>query len=138
MQGHMALHKYVLHHHRNSLVESYLEAIGVYVSSLNDCEYCFDHHFSGMERFIAEAERAAVIRQALLDRQPELAFQGAELAVLQYAGKLSLTADIIRVSDINALRAAGLDDGEILEINQVTHTLPMRIEWCSASASILR
>jgi hypothetical protein len=40
MQGHMTLYKYVLHHPRNTLPKSYLEAIGVYVSSLNNCAYC--------------------------------------------------------------------------------------------------
>ncbi len=58
MQGHMTLYKYVLHHPRNTLPKAYLEAIGVYVSSLNNCEYCLEHHFAGMARLIDDAARS--------------------------------------------------------------------------------
>ena len=120
MQGHMTLYKYVLHHPRNSLPKAYLEAIGVYVSSLNSCAYCLEHHFAGMARLLGNTERADSIRRALENGRPEDAFDGAELAGLNYASKLTLTADQLVEEDIEALRHAGLDDGEILEINQVT------------------
>ena len=120
MQGHMTLYKYVLHHPRNSLPKSYLEAIGVYVSSLNNCEYCVAHHFAGMARLLNDSPRSEEIRQALQKRRPEDAFEGAELAGLQYAGKITLAADEITQDDIASLAKAGLDDGQILEINQVT------------------
>ena len=119
MQGHMTLYKYVLHHPRNSLPKAYLEAIGVYVSSLNKCAYCVEHHFAGMARLLNDAERSDAIRQALQHRQPENVFEGAELAGLQYAGKLTLAAAELTETDIDSLRKAGLDDGQILEINQV-------------------
>ena len=120
MQGHMTLYKYVLHHPRNSLPKAYLEAIGVYVSLLNKCAYCVEHHFAGMARLLNDALRSDAIRQALQHRQPEDVFEGAELAGLQYAGKLTLAAAELTETDIDSLRKAGLDDGQILEINQVT------------------
>jgi len=120
MQGHMTLYKYVLHHPRNALPKAYLEAIGVYVSSLNNCGYCVEHHFAGMARLLGDADRADNIRRALESRRPEDAFDGADLAGLNYASKLTLAADQVVEEDIEALRQAGLDDGEILEINQVT------------------
>ncbi len=120
MQGHMTLYKYVLHHPRNSLPKAYLEAIGVYVSSLNKCAYCVEHHFAGMARLLNDAIHSDAIRQALQHRQPEDVFEGAELAGLQYAGKLTLAAAELTETDIDSLRKAGLDDGQILEINQVT------------------
>ena len=120
LQGHMTLYKYVLHHPRNALAKAYLEAIGVYVSSLNNCDYCVEHHFAGMARLLGDAERADVIRQALQNRRPEDAFEAGELAGFNYASKLTLTADQVTRADIEALRQAGLDDGQILEINQVT------------------
>ncbi len=120
MQGHMTLYKYVLHHPRNTLPKEYLEAIGVYVSSLNNCDYCVDHHFAGMARLLNDAERAESIRQALKKRRPQDTFEGAELAGLNYASKLTLNADQVTAADIESLRRAGLDDGQILEINQVT------------------
>ncbi len=120
LQGHMTLYKYVLHHPRNTLPKAYLEAIGVYVSSLNNCDYCVEHHFAGMARLLDNADRAESIRRALQNRRPEDAFDASELAGLNYASKLTLTADQVTEADIEALRQAGLDDGQILEINQVT------------------
>ncbi len=120
MQGHMTLYKYVLHHPRNTLPKAYLEAIGVYVSSLNNCDYCVEHHFAGMARLLDDADRAESIRRALQNRRPEDAFDAGELAGLNYASMLTLTADQVTEADIEALRQAGLDDGQILEINQVT------------------
>ncbi len=120
MQGHMTLYKYVLHHPRNTLTKVYLETIGVYVSSLNDCEYCVEHHFAGMVRLLGDAARSNEIRQALDNQRPEDAFNGAELAGLQYAAKLTLTPGELTEDDIDLLRMAGLDDGQILEINQVS------------------
>jgi uncharacterized peroxidase-related enzyme len=120
MQGHMTLYKYVLHHPRNALSKAYLEAIGVYVSSLNNCEYCLEHHFAGMARLIDDTARSDTIRKALENRRPEDAFSGADLAGLQYAARLTTAADELMASDIDALRDAGLNDGAILEINQVS------------------
>ena len=119
MQGHMTLYKYVLHHPRNTLPKAYLETIGVYVSVLNDCAYCVEHHYAGLARLLADDDRAVVIRQALEARDPGAAFSGRELAGLEYAGRLTTTAAALGAADIDALRQAGLDDGEILELNQV-------------------
>ncbi len=120
MEGHMALYKYALHHPRNQLPKSYLETIGVYVSLLNECHYCIDHHYSGLLRLLDDNQRGAEIRVALDDSNPAAAFHGKELAGLQYVEKLTIRPTDVTGDDIAALREAGLDDGEILEINQVT------------------
>lgn len=120
MEGHMALYKYVLHHPRNALPKSYLETIGVYVSLLNKCRYCIDHHYAGLLRLLQNDQRGAEIRAALDANDPAAAFDGKELAGLQYAEKLTTNAAELASGDIDRLREAGLDDGEILEINQVT------------------
>lgn len=120
MQGHMTLYKYVLHHPHNTFAESYLETIGVYVSMMNRCQYCVDHHFAGLKRLLSDDDRAAEIWSALSDGNPAVAFSGKELAGLQYAEQLTLSASDLSADDIDSLRAAGFDDGEILEINQVT------------------
>ncbi len=119
MEGHMAIYKYVLHHPRNELPKSYLETIGVYVSILNQCRYCIDHHYAGLLRLLRDNERGAEIRSALDAGNPAAAFDGRELAGLVYVGKLTTDPVGLESSDIGKLRDAGFDDGEILEINQV-------------------
>jgi AhpD family alkylhydroperoxidase len=50
LQGHLALYKAVLHHSANTLPGWLLETVGVYVSLLNGCAYCVDHHAVGLAR----------------------------------------------------------------------------------------
>jgi uncharacterized peroxidase-related enzyme len=120
MEGHMALYKNVLHHSGNRLPKSYLEMIGVYVSSLNSCPYCVDHHYAGLARLLNDEKRSEEILAALTANEPANAFTGRELAGLVYAAKLTRDPPGMSVGDIDALRDAGFDDGEILEINQVS------------------
>lgn len=120
LTGHMGLYKAVLHHPGNSLPKVYLETIGVYVSSLNNCDYCVEHHFAGMSRLLGDEQRAAAIRAALEIQKPAGAFDGAELEGLEYAAKLTVAPESVSDIDIQIMRDAGLDDGQILEINQVT------------------
>lgn len=120
MEGHMAIYKNVIHHPRNTLPKWLLEAIGVYVSLLNHCEYCIEHHYVGMARLIGNEHEAARIRQSLEAGTPARTLQGKELAALNYAKKLTQTPTEIRPEDLAELRQSGLEEGEILEINQVT------------------
>lgn len=119
MEGHMALYKYVLHHFANKTPKWLLEAVGVYVSRLNGCAYCVDHHFAGLQRLLKDDARAATVRRALEEGQLEAAFAPNEVAILRYAAKLTTSPAAVNEADVQALRDAGLDDGEILEINQV-------------------
>ena len=70
LYGHMALYKNVLHNTNNKLPKWYLEALGVYVSHLNQCLYCFDHHFVGMQRLLQNEERSEEIVETLLLSPP--------------------------------------------------------------------
>ncbi len=119
MKGHMAIYKNVLHHSGNTFPKWFLEALGVYVSHLNGCRYCFDHHFAGMERLIGEQEKSMNIKEAIQSGQLDSAFAGKELALMHYAQQLTEQPTKARESWITDLRKAGLDDGEILEANQV-------------------
>lgn len=119
MEGHMSLYKYVLHHPRNELPKWYLETIGVYVSLLNECGYCVEHHYKGLLRLLKDDQRGAAIRAALEADKPEDAFKGWQLAGLAYVRKLTQAPASVEADAMRALRDAGLDDGKILEINQV-------------------
>lgn len=131
MEGHMHIYKYVLHHNGNTFPKWYLETIGVYVSMLNDCNYCVEHHFQGMRRLVNDEERSVAVRKALEARQPEEVFSRKELALLRYAEKLTLSPAALQASDMDVLREAGADDGEILEVNQVTSY------FCYANRTVL-
>ena len=119
MEGHMALYKHVLHHSANTVPKWFLETLGVLVSLLNDCGYCVDHHFEGLRRLLGDAERANAIRAVLESEQYEDAFDPKEVAALRYAEALNRTPPVAHEVMVEALRAGGYDDGEILEINQV-------------------
>jgi uncharacterized peroxidase-related enzyme len=118
LEGHMALYKNVLHHTRNALPTSWLETLGVYVSLLNGCDYCVDHHAAGLARLLADDERAATIRSSLAsgDFGP---FDARQRAMLAYARTLTLDPAAVTPADLESMRASGLTDGEILEVNQV-------------------
>ena len=119
MAGHLALYKSVLHNADNVLPFWFLEVIASYVSITNRCAYSLEHHWTNARRLIKDKARSEAIRAALDAGRPELAFEGRQLALLNYARKL--TADVANMNegDMAALRAAGCDDGEILEVNQV-------------------
>ena len=119
MDGHMTLYKYVLHHSANTVPKWFLEALGVLVSSLNSCAYCVEHHFAGMRRLVGDDARAATMRAAIESLDFAQAFDAREQAALAYAAKLTRDPAAIGHTDVDALRAAGFDDGQILEINQV-------------------
>jgi uncharacterized peroxidase-related enzyme len=119
MRGHMALYKAALHDDANTLPVWLQETIGTYVSKLNDCPYSVANHWANAAHLIGDAARAAKIEAALDARSPQDVFDGAELALLHYAEKLTVLPGAMEQSDIDALKNAGVDDGEILEANQI-------------------
>lgn len=120
LEGHMKLYKNVLHHSGNTLPKWFLETIGVYVSILNNCSYCVDHHYAGLQKLLkVENNRAADIFSALKMDTLKNIFSGKELQLLNYAKKLTLNPSAILKKDLDVLQNMGIDDGEILEVNQV-------------------
>ena len=58
LTGHLSLYKNVLHHSSNTLPKWYLETIGVYVSFLNQCFYCVEHHYAGLKKLLADENKS--------------------------------------------------------------------------------
>lgn len=121
MEGHMAIYKYVLHHSGNTIPKWFLETLGVWVSSLNECGYCVEHHFCGLQRLLNNDPKANAIRAAIeartLDHSP---LDDRQKLAMEYARQLTETPAAMREIIVAELRAAGYTDGEILEINQVS------------------
>ncbi len=119
LEGHMSIYKNVLHHANNTLPKWLLEALGVYVSHLNQCDYCFDHHFEGMRKLLNNDTRAQEIRQAIINDRLDSAFDVENQVLFDYAKILTMDPGGLDISIINNIKARGYDDGQVLEVNQV-------------------
>lgn len=120
MRGHLALYTSVLHHTGNKLPRWLLELVGAWVSQLNGCEYCREHHLAGMQRELGDARRGEKIQCCITEGMlQEAGLSGRERAALVYAEALTRQPAQVSVRLIESLKAAGYSDGEILEINQV-------------------
>lgn len=120
MEGHLALYKNVLHHRANTVPAWFLETLGVWVSSLNNCSYCVEHHYAGLKRVVGDDERCAALRQAITNGDIESApLEHRHKLAMRYAETLTLAPSALTETVVAQLRDAGFTDGEILEINQV-------------------
>ena len=120
MEGHMALYKYVLHHRDNTIDKWFLETIGVWVSTLNKCEYCVKHHFAGLKRLLADDKKAAQLKAAIdSDNIAAAPLDERQKTAMEYTRRLTHNLTGVLEDIIKKMRAAGYSDGEILEINQV-------------------
>ena len=119
MIGHLTLYRSVLHNSENILPVWFLEAVGVYTSILNDCEYSLTHHCLNMRRLLEDNKQADLIEKALRKNSPEDAFSGKELALLHYTSKLTISPGAVEFKDVEVAKSKGASDGEILEVNQV-------------------
>ena len=119
MRGHVILYRAALHDEANTLPTWLQEVIGSYVSMLNGCPYSLANHWANARHLIGDEARSGDIGQALKARRPQDAFEGSELALLRYAEKLTLTPGKMVRGDVDMLTEAGLDDGQVLEANQI-------------------
>lgn len=124
MRGHVRLYRAVLHDDANTVPMWLQEVIASYVSALNDCAYSFSNHWANARHLLLTQRGVAPaladgIEAALKDDAPEQVFDGAELAMLRYARKLTKEPGTMVENDIAAMRRDGIDDGEVLEVNQI-------------------
>ena len=119
MRGHLKLYRAALHDDTNTLPMWLQETIGSYVSMLNDCEYSLANHWANARHLIGDVARADNIEQALNNRRPQDALDGADLALVEYAEKLTLRPGDMGQEDVSRLQSLGIDDGQILEANQI-------------------
>ena len=132
LEAHMAIYKFVLHHPDNTIPKWFLETLGVWVSTLINCDYCIDHHFAGLKRLLADDHKASAIKAAIDARDVSGApLDGKQKLAMQYAQTLAQSPSTTNETMVADLRAAGFDDGEILEINQVTSY------FCYANRTVL-
>ncbi len=119
MRGHVKLYRAALHDDANTVPMWLQETIASYVSILNKCDYSLGNHWANARHLINDGARADRIEAALRDDAPGRLFEGAELAMLNYAKKLTIEPGNMAEADILAMREHGIDDGQILEVNQI-------------------
>ena len=117
--GHMSLYKNILHHKDNTFPNWFLEFLGTYTSYINNCQYCYKHHFVGMKRFLRNDTKSDLLKHHIENNSLEDILNKKELAICNYAKRLTLEASNLKQEDIKGLKSLNLNDGEILEINQV-------------------
>ena len=90
MEGHMAIYKYVLHHRDNTIDKWFLETLGVWVSALNDCDYCVEHHFAGLKRLLNDDKKSDQIRTAIEKNKIDIApLDNRQKIAMEYARQLT-------------------------------------------------
>ena len=119
MNGHVVLYRACLHDDHNTIPMWFQEVISSYVSTLNDCAYSYANHWKNACHLMNDPQKAEQIDAALKIWAPEHVFDGAQLAMLQYAQKLTISPGDMQETDVNMLKDAGISDGEILEVNQI-------------------
>ena len=107
LTGHMTLYKSVLHNSNNTLPKWYLEALGVYVSYLNNCNYCVAHHLEGLKRLWQEEEKAARFYEAVQQDTLSTFFEDNFLSGMQYAKQLTLRIQGIQKEAVEQLQTKG-------------------------------
>ncbi|MDO5980673.1 peroxidase-related enzyme [Flavivirga spongiicola] len=119
LAGHMALYKNTLHHSNNTFPNWFLELLGTYTSYINKCDYCYQHHFEGMKRFLNDDKKSELLKSHIENDSLKIILSKKEFALVNYAKQLTLEASSLIESDIAYLKELDINDGEILEVNQV-------------------
>lgn len=114
-----ALYRAILHSDDAVLPKWLQELISTQVALLADCTYAATHHGANFKALLGDEARGEEILQALREGAPERVFEEKEAAILRYNAKLAEQPGAMSEADIAALRAAGVSDAEILEVNQI-------------------
>ena len=90
----------------------YKEMIATYVSRQNACSYCADSHAVSFISQGGSAEMLCALQRAHLSSQ---LFTDAELALLQFAGKVNASSWAVTRADVEAAMLAGWTEAQVGE-----------------------
>jgi uncharacterized peroxidase-related enzyme len=114
MQAHLDLYMTIMFG-RSDLLRADRELIAVVVSSANRCPYCVEHHAAALNRYWKDDEKVA---RAISDFR-SLDLTKKQLAMCNYAEKLTRFPGDSEKDDVQALRDARWPDPEILQISLI-------------------
>lgn len=118
LYAHLSLYKATLHTNPNELTYRERELIGTYTSLLNGCDYCVQHHKTGLGRELDDQELATELLNAAINLDSSILSE-REIEILKYTKKLTLHPNTMKESDLLHLRNIGLSDKGILDLNQI-------------------
>lgn len=100
---------------KSGLSRAEREAVAVVVSANNDCQYCVSHHLEALKHYIDEEETLNLLATAdgLETLEPRLS------NIVRHAEKLTTAPAAMAESDLDELRAVGLDDRDILDLTLI-------------------
>jgi uncharacterized peroxidase-related enzyme len=100
----------------SGLTKAEREMIAVVVSLANDCPYCIAAHSAALRKLTKDP--AASDRLAAGHETAGL--EPRQVAMLDYALKLTRTPSAVTEADVEALRTAGWSDEDVMDIAEVT------------------
>jgi uncharacterized peroxidase-related enzyme len=99
----------------SGLTKAQREMIAVVVSATNRCHYCVVSHSAALRKLTEDPELADQLATAYTN----VPLEDRERAMLDFAVKLTEASDRCTDEDVEALRGAGWNDEEIMDIAQV-------------------
>lgn len=102
----------------NSLLERrHKEMIATYVSRQNACPYCADSHGALLGAQGGSPEMICALQGGDLNAQ---LFTSAELALLEFAGKVNANSSAVTPADVEAAMSAGWTEAQLAEAVHIT------------------
>lgn len=100
----------------SGLTKAEREMIAVVVSVANDCAYCIAAHSAALRKLLKDASLA----DAIAADHASARLEARTRVMLAYAVKLTVTPKEMSEADVQALRAEGWSDEEIMDIAETT------------------
>lgn len=111
MQKHLDLYVHLMFG-PSGLSRADREAIAIVVSATNDCAYCVSHHAEALAHYEKNDSITELMKGLRFLDLPDRTGR-----IMSYAAKLTHKPASITENDIEELRAAGISDKDILDIN---------------------
>jgi uncharacterized peroxidase-related enzyme len=124
----------VLHNESNHSDPWLLELLASQAAIIADCHYALANHGANFKSLLGDTERSDEMLAAVAEDnfKGNPLFTDRQAALLVYGAKLCRTPEAMREADIEALRAEGISDTEILEAVQATACFAYWVRFINA------
>lgn len=124
----------ILHDEGNQSDPWFLELLASQAAIIADCHYALANHGANFKALLGDTERGEAMLAAVRedDYAGNLLFTARQAALLVYGARLCRTPESMREADIEALRAEGISDSEILEAVQATACFAYWVRFINA------